>query len=50
MPHALSDSIAGRASPVPSALVCSWTTGGRDAAWAESPIEALAQLAERDCA
>jgi hypothetical protein len=87
----MSDSIAGRASAVPPALVCSWTDGGRDAAWvhladvldletvpqllrgpssvdrmftrgtssdqleigdlnpAESPIQALVQLAEPDC-
>ena len=33
MSHVLSDSIAGPANAVPPALVCSWTDGGRDAAW-----------------
>jgi anti-anti-sigma factor len=35
MPDALvpPDSIADRADPLPSALVCSWTDGGPDSAW-----------------
>lgn len=35
MSHALSDSIAGRTSAPRPALVCSWTDGGRDAAWVQ---------------
>lgn len=33
MPHVISDSIAGRANAAQLGLVCSWTDGGRDAAW-----------------
>jgi anti-anti-sigma factor len=33
MPYVPSDSIAGRADALRPALVCSWTDGGRDAAW-----------------